>query len=58
MQGKPNDSAVDGKDNSLSIGKLEGESMGQLKEPVKQNIEVVHDTVIRAIELIIFELFK
>lgn len=58
MQGKPNDSAVDGKDNSLSIGKLEEESMGQLGEPVKQNIEVVHDTVIRAIELIIFELFK
>ncbi|XP_028785946.1 uncharacterized protein LOC114741852 isoform X2 [Neltuma alba] len=51
-EGKTNDNAADGKDGSLSSDKLDDEvSVEQLGEPVKQDVEVVHETIKRVGEL-------
>ncbi|KAK4255906.1 hypothetical protein QN277_008836 [Acacia crassicarpa] len=49
-EGKTNDNTAEGKDGSLFPDKLDEASVEHLGEPVKQDVEVVHETIKRVSE--------
>ncbi|KAI9085938.1 hypothetical protein K1719_032015 [Acacia pycnantha] len=51
-EGKTSDNAAEGKDGSLSPDKLDEASVEQLGEPVKQDVELVHETIKRVSEML------
>ena len=55
LQDKANDNAADGKDGLLSSDSIDEVSVGQLGEPVKQNVEAVHETITQVSEVILFK---
>ncbi|KAK4255902.1 hypothetical protein QN277_008836 [Acacia crassicarpa] len=50
-EGKTNDNTAEGKDGSLFPDKLDEASVEHLGEPVKQDVEVVHETIKRVSEM-------